>query len=91
MLGQNQTSRNVDIYKRNAFREVFFSSFEGEGVSNTWIKIAQENGFPVNHSNLKGLFQNHNTDEILQFIKKADPFHHAKIVMNFGSGLRRIE
>ena len=78
MLEQNHTSRNVDIYKRNAFREVFFGSFEGEAIATAWIKIAQENGYPVKDSNVKGFFQNHNTDEILQFIKKADPFHHAE-------------
>ena len=78
MLEQNHTSRNVDIYKRKAFREVFFGSFEGEVVANAWSKIAQENGYAVKDSNVKGLFQNHSTDEILHFIKKADPFHHAE-------------
>lgn len=78
MLAQNHTSRNVDIYKRKAFREVFFGSFEGEAIETACLKIAQENGYPVKDSNVKGFFQNHNTDQILQFIKKADPFHHAE-------------
>ena len=78
MLQQNQSSRNLDIYKRKAFREVFFGSFEGDGISHIWSKIAQENGYELDQSNVKGLFQNHSTDEILHFIKKADPFHHAE-------------
>jgi broad specificity phosphatase PhoE len=78
MLEQNHLSRNLEINKRKAFREVFFGSFEGEGISHIWSKIARENGFELENSNVKGLFQNHSTDEILQFIKKADPFHHAE-------------
>ena len=78
MLQQNQTSRNLDINKRKAFREVFFGSLEGDGISHIWSKIAQENGYKLDDSNVKGLFQNHSTDEILDFIKKADPFHHAE-------------
>jgi broad specificity phosphatase PhoE len=78
MLGQNHTGQHVELYKRRAFREVFFGSFEGDVIANAWRMIAQENGYELKDSNVKGLFQGHSTDEILNFIKKADPLNHAE-------------
>lgn len=78
MLKHNQASRHVEINKRKAFREVFFGSFEGDMISTTWEKIARENGYNEKNITGKGLFQKHSTEEILNFIKKADPVHHAE-------------
>src|SRR3954464_6171692 len=63
MLGQNHTGQHVELYKRRAFREVFFGSFEGDVIANAWRMIAQENGYELKDSNVKGLFQGHSTDE----------------------------
>ena len=44
MLEQNQSSRNLGLYKRKAFREVFFGSFEGDGISIFGVRLLKKMG-----------------------------------------------
>jgi broad specificity phosphatase PhoE len=76
ILQQNHYNHNLEVNKRKAFREAFFGSFEGEYVEEALRKIAQDNGYPYN--NAVEVFQNHSNEEVLNFIKNSDPFHHAE-------------
>ena len=76
ILQQNNDNHNLEINKRKAFRESFFGSFEGENLEAAWSKIAQDNGF--NYHTTKEMFRNHSLEEVMNFIKKSDPFHDAE-------------
>ncbi|MBT2654105.1 histidine phosphatase family protein [Bacillus sp. ISL-18] len=74
ILQQNNYQNHLVINRRKAFRESFFGSFEGEYSEVVFRKIAEEN----NCSSTKELFQNHNLEDVMNFFKKSDPFHHAE-------------
>ncbi|WP_160720408.1 histidine phosphatase family protein [Bacillus sp. USDA818B3_A] len=74
ILQQNQSKNNLTINRRKAFRESFFGSFEGEYSEAAFRQIAQDNGC----SSPKELFQKHTLEEVMNFIKQSDPFHHAE-------------
>jgi broad specificity phosphatase PhoE len=86
ILQQNHYNQNLEINKRKAFREAFFGSFEGEHLEVAFKKIAQENGF--HYHKVNEIFRNHSTEEVMNFIKNADPFHHAE---NYRELWERIE
>ena len=74
ILQQNNYQNHLVINRRKAFRESFFGSFEGEYSEVVFRKIAEEN----NCLSTKELFQNHNLEDVMNFFKKSDPFHHAE-------------
>lgn len=76
ILQQNHYNHNLEINKRKAFREAFFGGFEGEYLEEALRKIAQDNGYHYNRA--IEIFQNHSNEEVLNFIKNSDPFHHAE-------------
>jgi probable phosphoglycerate mutase len=84
ILQQNNHKNNLVINRRKAFRESFFGSFEGEYSEVVFRKIAEEN----NCSSTKELFQNHNLEDVMNFFKTSDPFHHAE---NYKELWERIE
>ncbi|MEH7544827.1 MULTISPECIES: histidine phosphatase family protein [Bacillaceae] len=74
ILQQNNDNHNLVINRRKAFRESFFGSFEGEYSEVAFRKIAEDNAC----SSTKELFQKHTLEDVMNFIKKSDPFHHAE-------------
>ncbi|MCQ6277247.1 histidine phosphatase family protein [Bacillus sp. V3B] len=86
ILQQNYHNHDLEINKRKAFREAFFGGFEGEYLEEALRKIAQDNGYHYNRG--VEIFQNHSNEEVLNFIKNSDPFHHAE---NYREIWERIE
>jgi broad specificity phosphatase PhoE len=84
ILQQNKYKNNLVINRRKAFRESFFGSFEGEYSEVVFRKIAEDN----HCSSTKQLFQKHNLEDVMNFFKKSDPFHHAE---NYNELWERIE
>jgi broad specificity phosphatase PhoE len=76
ILQQNDDHTHLEINQRKEFRESFFGSFEGEYLDATWIHIAQELNLP--YQTLPDIFRNYSLEEVMDFIKKSDPFHHAE-------------
>ncbi|MBM7655492.1 histidine phosphatase family protein [Neobacillus cucumis] len=74
ILQENHYNHDLIINRRKAFRESFFGSFEGEYSEVAFQKVAQDQGY----SNREKLFQKHNLEEVMNFIKESDPFHHAE-------------
>ncbi|MEH7414857.1 histidine phosphatase family protein [Neobacillus drentensis] len=74
IIQQNNFNHNLVINRRKAFRESFFGSFEGEYSEVVFQKIAQDNDC----LSTKELFQSHNLEAVMNFIKISDPFHHAE-------------
>ena len=74
ILQQNQNSHKLKINKRKAFRESFFGSFEGEYVDVALGKVARDHGYTT----FKEIFRNHSLEDVMNFIKKSDPFQHAE-------------
>ncbi|MED4225240.1 histidine phosphatase family protein [Neobacillus cucumis] len=74
ILQENHYNHDLVINRRKAFRESFFGSFEGEYSEVAFQKVAQDQGY----SSREKLFQKHNLEEVMNFIKESDPFHHAE-------------
>lgn len=74
ILRENEHNQNPVINKKKAFRELFFGSFEGEYSDVVWRAITTEFGYET----VNELFNNHRLEEVMNAIKKADPFHHAE-------------
>lgn len=73
LLQQNQ-HKIPTIQKRKAFRETFFGSFEGEFSEVALGKVAKDQGY----SGFKEMFRDRSLEEITNFIKMSDPYHHAE-------------
>ena len=86
ILQQNYYNKNLKINKRKAFREVFFGSYEGDYLEAALRKIMQDNGY--DYHTVKEVFRYHCIEEVLDFTKKSDPFHHAE---NYRELWARIE
>ncbi|WP_180994194.1 histidine phosphatase family protein [Bacillus sp. Marseille-P3661] len=76
ILQQNHHNNYFEINKRKAFREAFFGSFEGDYLDLVWKRIAKNNGY--NYKDANDIFKNHSLEEVMDFIKRADPFKHAE-------------
>ncbi len=84
ILEQNRNNKNRNIHKNNNLREVFFGSFEGEYIDDFYKKVLQQSGC----NNTTALYKNHSLEEVMNFIKKIDPFSHAE---NYPEFWKRIE
>lgn len=71
---QQNTNITPIISKSQAFRETYFGGFEGEKSDVAWNKIAVDNGY----SNFQELIQNSNFEDVANYMKKSDPYHHAE-------------
>lgn len=73
ILQQNNYEVPV-IRKTKAFRESFFGSFEGEYSDVALGKVAKDHGY----SSFRELLRNRSLEDITNFIKESDPYHHAE-------------
>ncbi|MFF2875773.1 histidine phosphatase family protein [Gottfriedia sp. NPDC057991] len=73
ILQQNSFEIPV-IRKTKAFRESFFGSFEGEFSAVALGKVATDHGY----SSFRELLRNRSLEDITNFIKESDPYHHAE-------------
>ncbi|MEH7348528.1 histidine phosphatase family protein [Gottfriedia acidiceleris] len=73
ILQQNNFEIPV-IRKTKAFRESFFGSFEGEFSAVALGKVANDHGY----SSFRELLRNRSLEDITNFIKESDPYHHAE-------------
>ncbi|MES9685456.1 histidine phosphatase family protein [Bacillus sp. AFS001701] len=62
------------IRKTKAFRESFFGSFEGEFSAVALGKVANDHGY----TSFRELLRNRSLEDITNFIKESDPYHHAE-------------
>ncbi|KQL42136.1 hypothetical protein AN960_02495 [Bacillus sp. FJAT-25509] len=83
ILQQNNYEIPV-IRKTKAFRESFFGSFEGEFSAVALGKVANDHGY----SSFRELLRNRSLEDITNFIKESDPYHHAE---NYSELWDRIE
>ncbi|WP_129688851.1 histidine phosphatase family protein [Gottfriedia acidiceleris] len=73
ILQQNNYEIPV-IRKTKAFRESFFGSFEGEFSAVALGKVANDHGY----TSFRELLINRSLEDITNFIKESDPYHHAE-------------
>ncbi|CCI86672.1 histidine phosphatase family protein [Lactobacillus gigeriorum] len=77
MKDANQVSTIGKIRKLPEFREVFFGSFEGDDIDQTWDQIAQTAG--IGHeTNVQKIINRVGLREFRAATKKADPRHLAE-------------
>lgn len=88
MKNANQVSEIGKIKKLPEFREVFFGSFEGDDVDQTWMRVAQAAGLGPEKDVQKII----NQIGIVKFraaTKKADPRHLAENEEELDDRMRR--
>lgn len=77
MKNANIVSEIGKIKKLPEFREVFFGSFEGDDINQTWDKVAQAAG--IGHeTNVQKIINQIGITEFREATKKADPRHLAE-------------
>lgn len=77
MKNANQVSQIGKIRKLPAFREVFFGSFEGDDIDQTWAKVAQAAGLGP-ESDVQKIINQIGIVDFRAATKKADPRHLAE-------------
>lgn len=77
MKDANQVSEIGKIKKLPEFREVFFGSFEGDDIEETWRQVALAAGIK-NENNVTRIINQVGIYEFREATKKADPRHLAE-------------
>jgi broad specificity phosphatase PhoE len=77
MKDVNQVSEIGKIKKLPEFREVFFGSFEGDDIADTWEQVSLAAGM-LPEKNITNIINQVGIDEFRQATKKADPRHLAE-------------
>lgn len=73
----NEVSEIGKIRKLPAFREVFFGTFEGDDIDETWRKVAKAGGMKPTSDVVK-IIQTLGIHDFREATKKADPRHLAE-------------
>ena len=73
----NEVSEIGKIKKLPAFREVFFGTFEGDDIDETWEKVAKAGGMKPTSDVVK-IIQTLGIHDFREATKKADPRHLAE-------------
>lgn len=73
----NEVSEIGKIKKLPAFREVFFGTFEGDDIDETWRKVAKAGGMKPTSDVVK-IIQTLGIHDFREATKKADPRHLAE-------------
>ncbi|QNQ81850.1 histidine phosphatase family protein [Lactobacillus sp. PV037] len=77
IAGENKVSKIGKIKKLPAFREVFFGSFEGDDINETWEKIAIAGGMGP-ETDIDKIIATLGMKKFRQATKEADPRHLAE-------------
>ncbi|MDF7639396.1 histidine phosphatase family protein [Lactobacillus sp. ESL0791] len=77
MKNANQVSQIGKIKKLPEFREVFFGSFEGDDINETWAQVALAAGIK-NEDDVTKIINTIGIDNFRKATKKADPRHLAE-------------
>lgn len=73
----NEVSKIGKIKKFPAFREVFFGTFEGDDIDQTWEKVSLAGGMDP-ETNVNKIINTLGIDKFREATKKADPRHLAE-------------
>lgn len=91
ILDFNQSNSTNQVITSKLFREEFYGSFEGSDINQMWLMA----GGPHGVSTFKEIVDKYSIDRSKDFIKAADPFHHAEdsseYWQRYNQGLKMIE
>lgn len=79
ILEENKKGKELTLKAMPEFREVFFGSFEGSDIEETWGKVNEVLGY----ASVPEMWAQTSIPEQMNAFKKADPYHDAEDFLTF--------